>query len=230
MYRYVTKPGLKCKGQHVVITGGSAGLGLAVAKSYAAKGARVSILARSLDKLKIAQKCIQNEIVQDKTSNIFIQSTDVTNFGQVQDAISAAIVFHGQGVDQLICCAGLAQPGYFVDQDVGIFSSQMAVNDMGTLNAIKAVVPNMRANRKAGRIVLVSSACGYIGFVGYSQYCASKYALRGLADALRNEFLLYDITVQIYYPGNMDTPGFENEEKTKPDETRAIEGASDCVR
>lgn len=77
-----------------------------------------------------------------------------------------------------------------------------------------------------GKIVLVSSAMGLIGFAGYSSYSPSKYALRGLAEGLRNEFLMYGIKMHIYYPGTMFTPGYENENLTKPLVTREIEGSS----
>jgi len=211
----------------VFITGGSAGLGLAIAQAYAKQGAKVSIVGRSEKKLKAAKETI--EAGGQNQYPVFTYSTDVTQMKQVQIAVEKAIVFHAQGIDQLFCCAGLAQPGYFVEQDVDVFSNQMQVNYFGTLHAVKAVVPNMQGNQTAGRIVLVSSACGYIGFVGYTQYCATKYALRGFADALRNEMLMYGISVSIFYPGNMDTPGFELEEKTKPSETRKIEGSSKLV-
>lgn len=62
-----------------------------------------------------------------------------------------------------------------------------------------------------GKIVITSSTMGLVGFTGYSSYSPTKYALRGLAENLRNEFLMYGIGMHIYYPGTMFSPGFENE-------------------
>ena len=64
---------------------------------------------------------------------------------------------------------------------------------------------------KKGKFVLTASTMGLIGFAGYSSYAPTKYALRGLAESLRNEFLMYGIGVHIYYPGTMFSPGYENE-------------------
>lgn len=67
------------------------------------------------------------------------------------------------------------------------------------------------AGIKDGKIVFVSSMAGLIGVAGYAAYSPTKFALRGLADSLRNELKMYDIDVHIYLPGNIDTPGFVTE-------------------
>lgn len=92
----------------------------------------------------------------------------------------------------------------------------------------------MQASAKAmiaagvrGRIVLVSSVVGLMGLVGYAQYAPMKYAIRGLAECLRSEFVLYGIAVQCYFPATILSPGFDEEQKTKPQITKDIEGADD---
>eukprot|EP00047_Mylnosiga_fluctuans_P008485 m.7514 g.7514 ORF g.7514 m.7514 type:complete len:165 (-) comp2198_c0_seq1:51-545(-) len=74
-----------------------------------------------------------------------------------------------------------------------------------------------------GHLILVSSAVALCSMVGYSSYAPTKFALRGLADSLRNELVASNIKVTIFYPSNMDTPGFAEENKTKPAETRTLE-------
>lgn len=78
-------------------------------------------------------------------------------------------------------------------------------------------------NRVSGTLVFVSSFLGYTSFAGYSPYAPGKYALRGLADSLRSELQLYGIRVHLYMPAGILSPGYENEQKTKPAVTKKIE-------
>lgn len=78
-----------------------------------------------------------------------------------------------------------------------------------------------------GKIVLVSSLLGLMSFVGYSQYAPMKYAIRGLAETLRSELILYGISVHAYFPATIFSPGLEEENKTKPKITKEIEGADE---
>jgi NAD(P)-dependent dehydrogenase (short-subunit alcohol dehydrogenase family) len=223
----LTAPGFKVDGKHVFITGGSTGLGLALGKKYAAAGAKVSIVARGVANLEAAKAEI--EAVSKHKTPVFFQSCDVTEFESVQDAVNAANKFHGHATDHLICSAGVSHPGYFLDTDVSVFHKMMDLNYFGTLHAIKAALPAMISQEAGGQIVLVSSGLALTSWIGYSQYSGSKYATRGLADSLRNELLAYNIRVSIYYPGNIDSPGFVEEEKTKPEETKTIEGITELT-
>jgi 3-dehydrosphinganine reductase len=81
----------------------------------------------------------------------------------------------------------------------------------------------MIKQRRKGRLVFVSSTLGYMSIVGYTSYSPAKHALRGLADSLRSELLLYNISVHIFMPCTMFTPGYEEENKTKPKITLKIE-------
>lgn len=78
-------------------------------------------------------------------------------------------------------------------------------------------------NRVSGTLTFVSSFLGYTSFAGYSPYAPGKYALRGLADSLRSELQLYDIKVHLYMPAGILSPGYENEQKSKPAITKKIE-------
>lgn len=130
-----------------------------------------------------------------------------------------------QTPDIVVCCAGLATPAYFADADLGVHRKAMDLNYFGVLNTIKAVLPSMTSN-KSGHLILVSSAVCFAPMVGYSTYAPSKFALRGLGECLRNELQRYNIQVTMFYPSNMDTPAFAQENLTKPVETTEIEGTS----
>lgn len=198
--------------QHVLITGGSSGIGLALARQAAAAGARVSLIARDPGKLAIARETVGGVI--------FSAVADVAIEAQVTEAIRAAEQTHGP-VDVLIASAGLAEPGYFGDLPTAAFERAMAVNYFGTLYALKAVVPAMR-QRGRGAVALISSGAGLHGFFGYTAYGPSKFALRGLAESLRAELNGTGVHVMIVYPPDTDTPQLAAENRTKPAETKAI--------
>ena len=87
------------------------------------------------------------------------------------------------------------------------------------MHAIKAVAPYMVAKRK-GNICIIGSAASVVSFIGYSSYAPTKFALRGLADSLRNELSGFNIQVSMAYPPDTDTPGFKLENEKKPQETK----------
>jgi 3-dehydrosphinganine reductase len=82
------------------------------------------------------------------------------------------------------------------------------------------------SNIKDGKIVFVSSMLGMLSFAGWATYAPTKYAVRGLADTLRNELQRYNIGVHIFFPGGIESPGFEIENQTKPEVTKIIEGGN----
>jgi 3-dehydrosphinganine reductase len=209
--------------QHAIVTGGSSGIGLALAKLLATQGANVSIIARTQEKLDAAVREI--EVVRESTKQrVLALSADVADRASIEGAIATAIDRMG-APDLLVTSAGIAHPGYFQDLPIAVFEETMAIDYFGTLYSIKAALPAMVARQK-GQIVLISSGAGLIGIYGYTPYCPSKFAVRGLAESLRGELKPMGIGVCVVYPPDTDTPQLAEENKTKPLETQQITGTA----
>lgn len=207
--------------RHVLITGGSSGIGLALARLLAAEGARLSLVAR--DPQKLASASAELRARAPHAPAVFTAPADVASESAVRAAISAAEAVHGP-VEVLVTSAGVARPGHFTELTSDIFERAMAVNYFGTLHAVRTVVPGM-ITRGRGSVVLVSSGAGLVGLFGYTAYAPSKFALRGLAESLRGELKPLGVAVTIVYPPDTDTPQLAEENLTKPAETRALTAA-----
>jgi 3-dehydrosphinganine reductase len=210
---------MKFHRQHAIVTGGSSGIGKAVAILLVSQGADIAIIARERNKLEIAKQEIEAVRI-DKEQKILAIAADVSDRASIEEAIEDAIERVGR-VDFLIACAGIAHPDYFQNLPVEIFERSMAVNYFGTLYGVKAVLPVME-KQKCGHLVLVSSGAGLIGIYGYTAYSPTKFAIRGLAESLRGELKPLGINVSVVYPPDTDTPQLELENKTKPLETKMI--------
>jgi len=156
-------------------------------------------------------------------------SADVTDFVKLDNAIKKAINENKGRLDALICSAGDTRPERLDDMDIKYFDQIMRVNYLGAIYATKSVIPFLK-NRKGGRVVYVSSLLGLFGYPSYSVYSASKFALRGLAESLQLEYCPWNIYFSISVPPNVNTPMYEQEEKIKPKETKALEGEHQIVQ
>jgi 3-dehydrosphinganine reductase len=202
------------KDKHVLVTGGSQGIGKALAEQLLAKGARVTLLARTAATL---DKAVGELKSKREGASVQSVSASITDYSALKAAVAKASSSFGP-VEVLVCCAGSADTGLFLHTEPDVYSTAMDRNYAGTVKSIKAVIDGM-VSRRDGQIIIVGSVMSVIGFMGYSSYAPTKWALRGLADSLRNELTGFGITIQIAYPPDTDTPGFENENKTKPIET-----------
>ncbi|HXQ24433.1 MAG TPA: SDR family oxidoreductase [Candidatus Acidoferrales bacterium] len=203
----------------VYVVGGSLGIGLAVAERVAALGADVVVLARRREPLEQAAAAVRAACRRPNQS-VFWRQLDVADHEQVAATMNALVAEHG-APDVLINCAGRAYPRRFEDVTYDQFAETMLVNLHGCWNTVQALLPHMKA-RKRGYIVNTSSLAGLIGVFGYTDYCASKFALVGFSEALRGELKPHGITVSVLCPPDTDTPGLASENLTKPEETRAI--------
>lgn len=209
--------------QKALITGGSSGIGLAIAVKMVEYGLDVVLVARDPQKLAAAEELLRNASeAAKKDVRIKSVAVDVSNRKMVENSLLPACV-NGNGPDLVINCAGMAYPNYFEQIDSDIFDKTVQINLTGTWNILKMVVPMMRAG---GHIVNVASVAGLVGTFGYTAYSASKFGIIGLSEALRNELSLRGIGVSVLCPPDTDTPQLEQENLTKPPETRAISGNS----
>ncbi|XP_020083941.1 3-dehydrosphinganine reductase TSC10A [Ananas comosus] len=209
------------KGRHVLITGGSSGIGLALARSAAAEGARVSILARNAARLEEARDAIRRATGCDVSAF----SADVRDADAVARAVEAAGT-----VDVLVCNHGVFVPQELEKQELEEVRFMVDVNLMGTFNLIKAALPAMKQRARdtglPASIAIMSSQAGQVGVYGYTAYSASKFALRGLGEALQHEVIADNIHVSLIFPPDTETPGFAEEHKRRPELTNMIAGSS----
>ncbi|NEP76239.1 SDR family oxidoreductase [Okeania sp. SIO2G5] len=204
---------------HAIITGGSSGIGRSLALQLARRGTNVTIIARGQERLDRARQDIVAASIR-ADQQVLALSADVSDRLQAEWGIQEAIARLGPP-SVLITSAGMAYPNYFQDIPIDIFEQTMAINYFGTLYCIRAALPAMETLGR-GDIVMISSGAGLIGLYGYSAYCPSKFALRGLAESLRGELKPLGIGVAIAYPPDTDTPQLVEENKTKPPATKEI--------
>lgn len=205
--------------QTVFIPGGSMGLGLAAGRRLAALGAHVVLFARRRPPLEAAAAEVA-AARRDPRQVVACYELDVCAPDAVREVMNAAVAAHGSPA-VLLNCAGQARPGYFEDITQARFVETLQVNLHGCWNTMHALVPHMKARRR-GYIVNTASVAGLIGVIGFSDYCAAKFAVVGLSEALRSELAPHGITVSVLCPPDMDTPGYAIENQSKPAETRAV--------
>lgn len=209
-------------------------IGLATAQLLASEGAAaITIIARDQRKLDEAVPLIRQA---NSATTVRAFSADVSDRVNVQAACEAAVKEMG-GVDAVICSAGASYPSLFVSTSESEFERLMRINFTGIVYVLKAIIPHMlRANaaaKKRGesvqpkRVVLISSMAGLSGVAGYTAYSASKFALRGMAEALHMELSApAGIAVSLVNPPDVDTPMLHEENKLKPKECSLISEGS----
>ncbi|KAK4050320.1 3-dehydrosphinganine reductase [Microbotryomycetes sp. JL221] len=215
------------KAKHCYIGGGSEGLGLALACQLAQRGAHVSIVSRS--KLKLEKALAQIEKHRQSPDQILASySCDLTSSQDSTETMQHACSRHSNhSPDYIFACAGGCLPALFVDTSIEQHMQALEWNFKSALCTIHHGIKMMKQQRKQGQIVLTASVLALFGFAGYSTYCPSKFAIRGLADALRNELIMYDIGVHLFLPATIYSPGFEHEQSLKHEVTKRIEGPDD---
>ena len=211
------------EGTLTLITGGSSGIGFALARRLVQAGADVFILARNKERLESAIEALKLDLV-NPDQKIGSIKADITDYKHLEKLLTGWVEQEGIP-DFVFNSAGVAHPGYFEELDIEIFHWMMDVNYHGMVNVTKVLLPYMR-NRASGHFINISSEAGFIGIFGYTAYGASKYAVRGFSDALRAEMKPLGINVSIVFPPDTDTPQLAYENKIKPYETKVIASTS----
>ena len=204
-YRTLVRPSYSFAGKCVLITGGSRGLGLVMARQLVDAGARVAVCSRDRDELRRAA-----EDLQSRGGEILALRCDVTDREAVGQTV--ALIEERMGpIDVLINNAGIIGVGPLETMEVADFEQAMRTHFWGSLNTILAVLPGMR-RWKAGRIVNISSIGGKVAIPHMLPYTASKFALVGLSSGLRHEVAGDGIVVTTVCPGLMRTGSHVNAE------------------
>jgi NAD(P)-dependent dehydrogenase (short-subunit alcohol dehydrogenase family) len=185
-------------GKIVLITGGSRGLGLILARELAAQGAKIAICARDADELQSAR-----EDLQSRGAEVFDAICDVRNQGDVVELVEDVKARFGS-IDVLVNNAGVIQVGPLEVQTQKDFEDSMRIHFWAPFYAMQAVLPEMR-RQGAGRIINIASIGGKIAVPHLAPYCASKFALVGLSSAMRVELAKENIYVTTVCPGLMRT-------------------------
>ncbi|MFD5428814.1 SDR family oxidoreductase [Streptomyces sp. NPDC127084] len=208
----------KLASAHAIITGGSSGIGLATAHLLVSRGAAVSLVARGRERLEAAAAELRSS-----GGTVAFRTADVCDKAAVETAFTDLERELGKPCDVLVTSAGVARPGNFLDLPDEVFHEMMTVDYFGTLHCMRAVLPGM-TQRRRGSVVAVSSAAGLMGIFGYGAYGPAKFAVRGLMESLRAEMAPYGVHVGVVFPPDVNTPQLVEENRWKPEETRAIAG------
>ncbi|WP_436862300.1 SDR family oxidoreductase [Staphylococcus caeli] len=185
------------EGKVVVITGASSGIGAAAAQLLSGHGAKLVLGARRIEKL--------NDLKTQLDTEVIVKSTDVTKAEELDALIQAAEDTFGK-VDVLINNAGLMPQSYLGDNNRAEWNQTIDVNLKGVLYGIGAVLPIMRRH-KSGHIINIASIAGHQVNPGGAVYCATKFGVRALTEALRQEeaSIGSNIRTTIISPGAIDT-------------------------
>jgi 3-dehydrosphinganine reductase len=209
------------QGKSVLITGGSSGIGFSLANALVAMDAKVILLARDYENLKIAKTAILEKYPKAKVKIVPVDVTDEKTLALLYSKYTR----NHEIPDILINCAGVARPGYAQELPAHVFRWTMDIDYFGTVNMVRLLLPGM-LKRGTGHIINVSSIAGVIGTFGYTAYCGAKFAVKGFSDALRSEVKPKGIRVSVLYPPDTDTPQLAWEDQYKPKETKAISGTA----
>jgi NAD(P)-dependent dehydrogenase (short-subunit alcohol dehydrogenase family) len=190
-------------GRTVIISGGSRGLGLEMARCFVAEGARLVLLARDSEELQRAGRELQA-----RGAEVLLLRCDVRNEHDIDQSLQRVIEWTGR-VDVLVNNAGIIQVGPYEHMDRGDFEDALGVHLWGPLQLMQKAIPHMK-RQGGGRIVNIASFGGKVAVPHLLPYCASKFALVGLSDGIRSEVARHGISVTTVCPGLMRTGSHVN--------------------
>ena len=207
------------QGKFILICGGSKGMGQETANLIAQMGGNLCLVARNKGPLEQAQqKCLSLRSKQEQFVDIF--ACDTTDEQAFKPLLEEEIEKRGVP-DYLISAVGMARPGYIKDLTVDDFRKLMEVNYFGQLIPMLAILPHF-LKRKRGYYANITSLSTVVGIIGYTNYTPTKFAIHGLIESMRHELKPEGIKFSMLVPPDTQTPGYEEENKTKPYECLEI--------
>ena len=205
------------QGRLALITGGSSGIGWALAQLLARQGANVWLMARRKNELEKAR----GELLAAAGQKHGVLAADVSKWSEVQVSMQRLVAQAGVP-DLVVNSAGVTHPGLVNEVPVETYREMMEINYLGSVHVVKALLPDM-LKRGSGHIVNISSGAGYVTGPGYAAYSASKFAVRAFSDALRAELRPLGLRVSLVYPPNTDTPQRAYEMSVQTPEIRHLD-------
>jgi NAD(P)-dependent dehydrogenase (short-subunit alcohol dehydrogenase family) len=190
------------RGKSVLVTGASSGIGRAAAVAFGAAGARVALVARRRDRLEEVADEVRRE-----GGEALVVAADVGDRNAVGACFASAIERFGR-IDVAVSNAGVLIPGPVTEIEAADLEAMLRVNLFGSLYVLQEAVRVMRG-QGGGSIVAVGSLAGRRGFSSLGGYCATKFALVGLIEALRIDLRGEPIHVALVLPGVVETPMVE---------------------
>ena len=189
---------MELKGRVVLVTGAGRGIGRAVALAFAREGAKLALDGRTKKNLTdVARE------LKDLDAPAAVLPGDVSDEGVVSRVVAAAEQQLGP-IDVLVNNAGVYVAAPVERMDTLVFDRLLAVNLRGPFLMSRAVLPGMKSRRR-GHVVNVASTAGRRGFAGGGAYCASKFGLVGLSEAMMYEVRTSDVRVSVVYPSTVAT-------------------------
>jgi len=214
---------MNLNGKCALISGGSVGIGKAIADLLVRRGANVFVVARREEPLKAAVEDFKKTAVSASQQFGFFRA-DVSDSAAVQEAVAAAEAECGPPA-VLVNSAGFSLYGYVEKLPLSDIETEIKVNYLGTVYMVKQVINGM-IERREGWIQNISSLAGIKGIFGYTGYSGAKFAVIGFSESLRSELRPYNIKVTVLCPPDVATERFLNETREKPPEmARLSEGA-----
>ncbi|NIW84996.1 MAG: SDR family NAD(P)-dependent oxidoreductase [Gammaproteobacteria bacterium] len=182
------------EGRHALVTGGSRGIGLAVAETLSAHGAAVSVVGR--DEKRVAETARTLPRAQGLVCDVCDEDAVVTTMERAAKSFGT--------VELLVNNAGAAESAPFTRTDLALWRRMLEVNLTGVFLCTRAALPGMR-ERGFGRIVSIASTAGLKGYPYVAAYCAAKHGVVGLTRSLALEVATQGVTVNAVCPGYTDT-------------------------
>lgn len=192
------------KGQNVIVTGGSKGIGKGIARVFANQGANVMIASRGAADGEAAATELGRA-----ANNVRYTQCDVSDWDSVQAMVNATVSEFG-GLDILCANAGGFPQTKIIDMDPSEWDEVMGINLRSAFLCVKAAIPQFEKNQ-SGRVVLTSSITGPVtGYPGWSHYGASKSGQLGFLKTAAMELSRYNTTINAVMPGNIFTEGLND--------------------